>query len=84
VNEQAQVLGELLALATYYGARQAQPGSRLYADLDVNGADILEFVVEVERRYSVDLSSVCPRDARAEPQDPTLKSLAEDVLLQRH
>lgn len=83
VNDQATVLSELLALATYYGARQAQPESRLYADLDINGGGFLEFVVEVERRYSVDLSWVCPKDPRMEPQDPTLRSLAEDVLRQR-
>jgi hypothetical protein len=83
MDEQATVLRELVKLATYYGGRHPQPGSRLYADLDINGGDFLEFIVEVERRYGVDLSWVAPSDPRAEAQDPTLQSLADDVARQR-
>ena len=83
MSEQAAVLRELLELATHYGGRHPQPESRLYADLDINGGDFLEFVVDVERRYSVDLSWVSPRDPQAEAQDPTLQSLAENVMRQR-
>jgi hypothetical protein len=83
VNKQATVLGELLELATYYAARQAQPKERVYADLDINGGDFIEFVVEVERRYRVDLSWVSPRQPGAEAQDPTIEALAQDVVRQQ-
>jgi hypothetical protein len=83
VSERATVLGELLELVTHYGGQHPRPASRLYADLGINGGDFLEFVVEVERRYGVDLSWVSPRDPRAEAHDPTLQSLADDVVRQR-
>lgn len=83
MNEQATVLGELVKLAAQYGGRHPHPESRLYADLDINGGDFLEFVVEVERRYGVDLSWVAPSDPGKEAQDPTLQSLADDVVRQR-
>jgi hypothetical protein len=83
VSDRSVVLSELLELATYYSGWQAQPEYQLYADLNINGGDFLEFVVEVERRYKVDLSWVSPRDPRAGPQDPTLKALADDVARQR-
>ena len=83
VTDRSTILSELQGLATYYSGRQAYPESRLYADLDINGGDFLEFVVEVERRYEVDLSWVSPRDPRAEPHDPSLLSLADDVVRQR-
>ena len=83
VSEHATVLSELLALAIYYGGRHPKPESRLYADLDINGGDFLEFVVEVERRYDVDLSWVAPSIPGVEPHDPTLQSLADDVVRQR-
>jgi hypothetical protein len=83
MDEQATVLRELVKLATYYAGRHPQPESRLYADLDINGGDFLEFIVEVERRYGVVLSWAAPNDLRAEAQDPTLQSLADDVARQR-
>jgi hypothetical protein len=83
VTERAIVLSELLELATYYGGRQAQPESRLYGGLGISGGDFLEFVIEVERRYGVGLAWVSPRDPRAEAHDPTLQSLADDVVRQR-
>ena len=83
MTDQSTVLGELLELATYFSTRQAQPESRVYADLNINGGDFIEFVEEVERRYSVDLAWVSPRDPRLEAKDPTIKALADDVLRQR-
>ena len=79
MNERSPILEELIALATHYAARPAAPDDRIYADLDINGGDFIEFVEEVERRYAVDLSSVSPRSHEAEAQDPTIKTFAEAV-----
>jgi len=78
------VLAQLLALASRYAGRQAQPDSRIYGDLDINGSDFLEFVQEVERQFNVDLDWVSPRQPGGEAQDTTLGALASDVLRQRH
>jgi hypothetical protein len=57
----SEVLAHLLELASRFAAPQAQPNSRVYADLDINGGDFVELVEEVERLYCVDLSWVSPR-----------------------
>jgi hypothetical protein len=83
VTDPKSVLNELIELATYYAGRPAEPESRPYEDLDINGGDFIEFVEEAERRYCVDLSWVSPTEATAKAQDPTLKELSNDVVRQR-
>ena len=77
------VLEDLLELASQFSGRQALPASRLYADLDINGSDFIEFVVAVERRFAVDLSWVSPRAAGEKTEDATIEAIANFVLLQR-
>ena len=77
------VLTHLLQIAQRYSGRQARPDDRIYGDLDMNGVDLIEFIVEVERHYGVDLSWVSPRQPGAEAQDPTIEALANDVLRQQ-
>jgi hypothetical protein len=83
VNDEPSVLAQILELGTRSAGRPAFPNSRVYADLDINGSDFIEFVEEVERLYGVDLSWVSPRNTRVEAQDPTIQALAEYVLRQR-
>lgn len=82
MTKDTAVLFELLQLASDFAAMQAHPNSRIYADLGINGGDFLELVETVERRYGVDLDWVSPRDLSAEAQDPTLESLAENIVSQ--
>jgi hypothetical protein len=77
-----QILSELMSLAGYYSAREAKPDNRLYADLDINGSDFIEFVQDIERRYDVDLGWVSPRDLSASAYDPTIKEISENVRAQ--
>ena len=79
----ASILTYLLQLARTYSGRDAQPGDRIYRDLDINGGDFLEFVVAVELHFGVDLSWVSPHDPKAEAQDPTIEALANDVFRQQ-
>jgi hypothetical protein len=83
-DQATAVLTHLLQRAERYSGRQAQPDNRIYGDLDINGGDFIEFVVEVERHYGVDLSWVSPRPPGAEAQDPTIESLTRDVLRQQN
>lgn len=83
VNDERSVLAQLLELGTRFAGRRALPTSQVYADLDINGGDFIEFVEEVERLYGIDLSWVSPRDPRAEAQDPTIQALAEYVMRSR-
>jgi hypothetical protein len=83
VNDEPPILAQLLELGTRFAGRRALPNSRVYADLDINGGDFIEFVEEVERPYGVDVSWVSPRDPRAEAQDPTIQALAEYVMRHR-
>ena len=83
MSADAKILAELLELASRYAAQQARPDDRVHCDLNINGGDFLEFVVDVEGRYGVDLSWVSPHDPRAEASDPTIQSLANDVVAQR-
>lgn len=76
MNDEQSVLARLLDLGTRFAGRPALPNSQVYADLDINGGDFIEFVEEVERLYGVDLSWVSPRDPQAEAQDPTIQALA--------
>jgi hypothetical protein len=78
-DQSTAVLAHLMKLATRYSGRQAQPGDRIYGDLNINGGDFMEFVVEIERHYGVDLSSVSPTQSGAKAQDPTIEDLAKDV-----
>jgi hypothetical protein len=82
-DQPAAVLAHLLQLAERYSGRQAQPDNRIYGDLDINGGDFIEFVVEVERQYGVDLSWISPSKPGAVAQDPTIDALAKDVLRQQ-
>jgi hypothetical protein len=79
VTVRPRALEELTALATRYSGRTAHPEDRIYADLDINGSDFIEFVEEIERRFGVDLSWVSPRGGKVEAQDPTIETLAEVV-----
>jgi hypothetical protein len=83
IDPPTSVLAHLLQLAERYSGRQARPENRIYADLDINGGDFIEFVVAVERHYGVDLSWVSPRQPEAEAQDPTVEAIARDVLRQQ-
>jgi hypothetical protein len=58
VNDEPSVLAQLLELGTRFAGRRALPNSRVYADLDINGGDFIEFMEDVERLYGVDLSWV--------------------------
>ena len=83
VTSTSPVLADLLKLGSEYSGCAAQSYSRLYADLDINGSDLIEFVEEVERRYAVDFSWICPpHGSEAEPQDPTIIALADFVIQQ--
>ena len=75
----SDVLADLLNLARTFAGRQAQPEDRIYADLDINGSDFIEFVATVERRYEVDLAWVSPRDSKEQATDPTIGALAENI-----
>jgi hypothetical protein len=82
-GRQAALLAQLLELASRYAGRPALASERIYADLNINGSDFIEFVEEVETHYGVDLGWVSPRQRGVKAQDPTIEALANDVLLQR-
>lgn len=72
-------LKRLLELASRFSGRQALPNSRVYADLDINGSDFIEFIAEIERDYEVDLDWVSPRDQSKLAYDPTIGEIAAFV-----
>ena len=82
-EQHSPVLPHLMAMAQRFSGRSPLPSDRIYADLNINGGDFLEFVVEVERHFGVDLSWVSPRQGSGEAQDPTIQALAEDVIRQQ-
>ena len=83
MNSEEAVLVKLLELAEEFSGQRASAEDRIYADLDINGSDFIEFVEAVERLYGVDLSRISPSDPRAEAEDPTVQALAEYVVAQR-
>ncbi len=82
-EQPSSILSDLTALATRFAGRKALAEDRIFADLDINGGDFIEFVEEVEHRYEVDLSWISPLHEGAEARDPTLMTLAAAVQRQR-
>ena len=83
-EERRAVLDQLVVIASRYSGRAAQPNSRIYGDLDINGGDFIQFVEEVERRYDVDLSWVSPpRGSGASAEDATVEAIASNIIQQR-
>jgi hypothetical protein len=70
---------EILRMATQFAGKTAEPSNRIYADLDINGSDVIEFVEAVETRYGVDLEWICPRDPTGQFHDATLLEITDYI-----
>jgi hypothetical protein len=73
------ILERLLELASRFSGSQACANSRVYADLDINGSDFIEFIAKIERDYEVNLDWVSPRDRSKLAYDPTIGEIAAFV-----
>ncbi|HKT14653.1 MAG TPA: hypothetical protein VJR87_04525 [Allosphingosinicella sp.] len=75
----ADITAVILGVATDFAARAAKPSDRIYADLNINGYDVIDFVETLEKRYGVDLDWVSPHDANAQFYDASLLEIAEYI-----
>ncbi len=75
----SQILSHLLEIASEFSAQEASPDDQLFRDLNINGADFLEFVIAVEQEFGVNLNWVSPLHGQGEPYDPTLAELARFI-----
>jgi len=73
------VAEQILEMGSRFAARPAKPSSRIYADLGINGSDIIEFVEAIEKRYGVDLQWISPRNPLGQFYDASLVEIAEFI-----
>jgi hypothetical protein len=78
------VLADLTTIAKHFsGQQQINEEKYIYKDLDINGQDFIDFIEEVERRFGVDLETICPRARGKSGIDVTLTALTASILEQR-
>ena len=62
----------------FSGHDRVEPGSKIHADLGLDGGDFIEFVGQLEKAYEMPLEELSPHEKRLAP-DVTIDTIVDTI-----